>query len=298
MADRIAPVRLGSRVCFDDRWQGRVSSLEVDEGWRVLNIGVTAGFLFSAASVRLPFSSVTTWSDDSVRIAVNSFQAFGRQVPPVAAPARPLDAGTPVAQPGTKFAGLVVHQTDRHALEVLLSRGVAGHFRVPVKDISFAGKTMTIAIQRAELVAYYPDADVTEHVRREISDDVAIPTDDKRSITVDVVDGVVTLSGNVRVHQTRGYAGALAAAVPGVVNVRNELKVDFDIEAALGMALSASGVEREAQVYARSNLGEVRLDGYAPTQRAVDDVIRTVARVPGVRKVINHIQVRSGALAR
>ena len=73
----------------------------------MLNISVTSGFLFASSSVRLPFTSVTSWSDDSVRIAANSFQAFAREIPPVAAPARPLSSDTPISHPGTKFAGLV-----------------------------------------------------------------------------------------------------------------------------------------------------------------------------------------------
>lgn len=297
MADRIAPLRLGSRVCFDDRWQGRVSSLEVDEEWHVVNIGVTSGFLFTSTSVRLPFTSASDWSDGSVRIAANSFQAFGRQVPPVAAPARPLDSRTPLSHPGAKFAGLIVHQGDRCAVEVLLSRGVGDHFRVPVKDISFSGKTMTIGVQRAELIAYYPDAGVAGRVRAAIAEDPALPTDDKRLMKTDVTDGVVTLSGNVRIHQTRDYASALAASVPGVVSVQNELNVDFDIEAAIGLALSVSAAERTGQVYARSNLGEVRLDGFVPSQRAVDDVTRAVTRVAGVRKILNHIRVSRAVAA-
>jgi osmotically-inducible protein OsmY len=295
LADRIASIRLGTSVCFDDRWQGRVSALEVDESWDVLNLSVSSGFLFASSSVRLPFSAVTAWSDDSVRISANSFRAFNREVPPVATPARPLSSDTPISQPGSKFAGLVIRQSDRKAVDVILSRGVHGLFRVPVGQVSFTGKTMTIAVQ--ELVAYHPDAEIAKHVHDLLAEDPYVPTDDKRCIKVDVVDGVVTLSGNVRVHQTRDRVSALAAKAPGVVSVRNEIQVDFDVEAAIGMALSASGVQREAQVYARSNLGEVHLDGFAPSQRAVDDIVRTAARVPGVRNVVNRIQVRLAAVA-
>lgn len=297
LADRIAPVRLGSRVCFEDRWQGRVSGLEVDEDWNVLNISVGSGFLFAGSSVRLPFTSVTSWSDESVQIAANSFQAFGRQIPPAGAPARPLAANTPTSNPGTKFAGAVVRQGDRRVLELILTRGVRGLFRVPVKDVSFTGKTMTIAVQTGQLVRYYPDAQISEELHRRLSEDASIPTEDKAHIKFDVEDGVVTVNGNVRVRQTLDYMEGLAASAPGVVSIANELHDDFEIEAAIGFALNAAGASRDGKVYVRSNLGEVQIDGFVASERAADDVKRTVARVSGVHSIVNRLQVRSAATA-
>ncbi len=291
MADKISPVRLGTRVCFDDRWQGRVSGLEVDEDWELLNISVSSGFLFAGSTVRLPFSAVSAWSDDSVRIAANSFQAFAREVPPVAAPARPLDSGTPISHPGTKFAGLIVQQMDRRVREVIVSRGVSGLFRVPVSDISFTGKTMTIAVPPDQLVHYHPDHDIGEDIQEMLAEDAVLPTEDKRHIQVDVEDGVVTLSGNVRVDHTRDYAGALAASATGVVDLHNELHDDFAVEAAIGQALNQSRMQNTGKVYVRSNLGEVLVDGFVPTQRAAEDAVRAVARVPGVRSVINRLHI-------
>jgi osmotically-inducible protein OsmY len=291
LADKISPVRLGTRVCFDDRWQGRVSGLEVDEDWEVLNISVSSGILFASSSVRLPFSAVTSFSDDAVRIAANSFQAFAREVPPVAAPARPLDSRTPISHPGAKFAGLVVQQMDRRVREVIVSRGVSGLFRVPVSDVSFTGKTMTIAVPPEQLVQYHPDHDIGEAIQEMLAEDTTLPTEDKRHIQVDVEDGVVTLSGNVRVDYTRDYAGTLAADADGVVALHNELRHDFEIEAAIGMALTQSGQQNTGKVYVRSNLGEVLVDGFVPTQRAAEDAVRAVAKVPGVRSVVNRLHI-------
>lgn len=292
MADKNAPLRLGSRVCFADRWQGRVSGLEVDEDWKVFNISVTSGFLFASSSIRLPFSSVTSWSEESVRVAANSFHAFGRQIPPVAAPARPMSSGTPVSNPGTKFAGLIVRESDRRAFEVILSRGAGGLFRVPVKDVSFTGKTMTIAVQPEQLVRYCPDAEISEEIHRWVAADQVLTTDDKRHIKLDVEDGVISLSGNVRINQTHEYVGELVASAHGVVDLRNELHVDFEIEAAVGLALNAAGVQNASKVYVRSNFGEVQVDGFATSGRAAEDIVRTVARVPGVRNVINRLHMR------
>lgn len=295
MAEKFAPVRLGTRVCFDDRWQGRVSGLEVDEDWSVFNISVSSGFLFARSSVRLPFSTVTAWSDDSVRIAADSFAAFNREVPPVGAPARPLDSGTPTSNPGTKFAGLVIRQAERRAVEVILSRGVSGLFRIPVGEVSFSGKTMTIAIPPEQLVHYYPDARITDEIHQLIADDNVTPTDDKRFIHADIVEGVLTLSGNVRVPHTRDYVIALAKRAHGIVDIRNEIHDDFAIEAELGLAISQAGLANMGKVYMRSSLGEVGVDGSVTSQRAAEDVVRAIARVSGVRNVVNRLHIAAAA---
>ncbi len=297
MADKIAPVRLGAKVAFDDRWQGRVSGLEVDEDWNVYNVSVASGFLFASRSVRLPFTSVSAWSGDSVRIAANSFPAFNREIPPVAAPARPLDASNPISHPGTRFAGLVVRRMDRRAVEVILSRGVGVLYRVPVSEISFSAKTMTVAVEPGQLVRYHPDADILDEVQSQIAEDAVIPTEDKQHVKVDVEEGVVTVSGNVRVSQTRDYIGLVASQVDGVVEVRNEIQDDFGIEAAIGLALSGVSAQHTGRVYVRSNLGEVRVDGFVTAQRAIEDVVRTIARIPGVRSVINRLRVGSPTAA-
>ena len=45
MTNRLIAIRLGSPAKFRERWQGRVSAIEVDEAWEVLNVVVTRGIL-------------------------------------------------------------------------------------------------------------------------------------------------------------------------------------------------------------------------------------------------------------
>jgi osmotically-inducible protein OsmY len=75
------------------------------------------------------------------------------------------------------------------------------------------------------------------------------------------------------------------------VALHNELRHDFEIEAAIGMALTQSGQQNTGKVYVRSNLGEVLVDGFVPTQRAAEDAVRAVAKVPGVRSVVNRLHI-------
>src|SRR3972149_10334814 len=98
------PPRLGCPVRFRDRWQGRLVAFEIDEGWLVLNVVVSRG-LFRLVEVRLPFAIADLWDDGALSLDCTSDQAFGREVPPLAAPAMPISARTPVSAAGAWLAG-------------------------------------------------------------------------------------------------------------------------------------------------------------------------------------------------
>jgi osmotically-inducible protein OsmY len=292
MADRVLPLRLGTKTCFEDRWQGRVTGFDIAEDWEVLNITVGSGFLFFANSAKLPFSAVTKWGDDGVYLNVISFHAFNRQVPPVAAPSRPISAETPIAHPGARLAGLLIRTADRKAEAVLVARGMAGPLlRVDVANVQFDGKTLTLGQHVENLREYRSDDDLLDVVRYAIRENDVIPPDEKAALITDVDAGTVVLSGNVHVKGTAELVEGIVRGLPGVVSVRNEIANDMDIETAIGLALDRAGVRSD--VYARSNLGVVTLYGYAPSAAAVDDITRTVAGVHGVRKIVSRMDLRA-----
>ena len=105
MAGNIAPLRLGSRVCFEDRWQGHVSALDVTEDWEVLNLTVSSGVLFFQQSVKLPMSAVKSLTEEAVYIAASSIRrrsrARYRRSPRPRAPSpprRPSPGAAPASQ--------------------------------------------------------------------------------------------------------------------------------------------------------------------------------------------------------
>src|SRR5205807_707774 len=102
MADAI-PLLLGCPVRFQDRWSGSLVGMDVDEAWEVLNISVRRGLL-RKRTVKLPLNAATGWSTDYVAFdGITSEAAFAREVPPAAAPARPMSLETPVAMPGARL---------------------------------------------------------------------------------------------------------------------------------------------------------------------------------------------------
>jgi len=292
---RISALRLGSRVRFEDRWSGTITTIEITEDWEAVNVVVEGGFFLRRSSVRLPLSAASDWTDDSVAFTCSSRQAFGHEVPPVAVPSRPIGNDTPISAPGVSIAGALIDEADRKVQEIILSRGVAGHLRIPVADVLFEGKTLALAVQPEVLSQYRPDEEIDRSIHRAIRQDNGLTADDKRSLHFAVGGGVVTMSGNARVENARERAVEIVQAINGVTRVDDASHDDLSLETAIGLALDQAGVGRHSEIYARSSLGNVRLYGYVPSGAARDDAVRVTAAVGGVREVASSLETQPAA---
>ena len=194
-----------------------------------------------------------------------------------------------------RFSGVVVDTTDKTVSDVLVSRGLTT-YRVPISQLAFEGKTLTFTSTPDDLPEFRADSDILARIRRAITEDEGLTPDDKRSVTVAVEDGSVTLGGNVRVKQTGERMDAIARRVPGIIAMRNEIIDDFALESAIGMALDRQALSVSATVHARSKLGQVTLYGTAESPRQAEDIIRAVAKVPGVRQVKSLLAVGAAAV--
>lgn len=288
MPAKLVPLRLGSAVCFEDRWKGKVTALDITEHWEALNLTVSSGSFFRQQSVKLPMTAVKSLDAGAVYIAASSFKAFAREVPPIAAPARPVSIDMPVSQQGIRFAGGLLNiDSYYHVAEVLLS-GRFTTYRVPVSQLDFEGATLRFISKPDDLPRYYFDEDILEQIKRAIVEDRVLMPDEKQRLKTTVDAGAATLTGNVWVRSARDYLTALVSRVPGVISVRDEVADDIDIEAKIGVSLMREGLG-QARVSARAKLGDVIVYGTAASTRQAEDIERTIARVPGVRLVSNRL---------
>lgn len=292
MEKRRFALRFGCPVRFRDRWQGRLSAVEVDDEWEVLNVVIRRGLL-RAASVRLPFSIAREWSDELMGLECGSEEAFARKVPPVAAPATALSTRSAVSSE-LRLRGLIIDKPGRRATHVLLSAGglLASERAVATEEVSLRGGTLTLAVQPERLTPYRSDEQLLREVQRALAAHPHLTGEDRRGLRADVVDGAVYLSGNVRSPQGKLWAAAAAASIVGRDEVQDAVADDLQLEIDLGQALDRAGLFRQAQIYVRSALGEVTLSGSAPPGAAAD-IERIVSSVPGVRSVTSRFEVRA-----
>lgn len=289
-------LRLGCPARFRDRWEGRVAALEVDDQWLVLNLVLSRG-IFRPLAVKLPFSTVSEWDDDAVSLDCTSDEAFGRRIPPVAVPARPLSARTPLSAGDTKLAGVMMERASRRASHLVLSRGLFASDQriVPVTDIALEGGVIKLAAQTHALPVYRRNSSLLQAVRDALAAHPYLTTDDRRTLKLEVVDGAAYISGNVRTPQAEANIYQAAAAVPGLTVVRDTVINDQQLEIDMGCALDAAGFSRHARVYVRAALGEVTLGGFANSEAVIPDIVKVASAVPGVRSVESRLEVEESA---
>jgi len=183
-----------------------------------------------------------------------------------------------------------VDGATRRAHEVLIERE-GRVYRVPAEGVTFEGKTLHPGVQPDALVPYYSDEDLRERVRHALRSATEISSSELQQISADMAGPEIRMTGNVRTKHTREAARHAASTALGLHVNADALADDMELETDIGLALERSGLARAAEVYARSTLGVVGLRGRAPSQSAADEAARVVERVPGVRSVINKIEV-------
>ncbi len=285
-------LRLGGPVRFHDRWQGRLASFEVDDDWLVLNLVISRG-IFRPSEVKLPFSIATDWDDDSLSLDCTSYEAFRREIPPLAVPPKPLSAKTPLSLANLKLAGALVERASRRAGHLMLSRGLFGTDQrvVAVEDIAFEGGTIRLAAQADALPIYRRDSELLQAVRDTLAAHPYLTADDRHSLSVEVVDGTAYLSGNVRTPQAEAHVREAASSVLGAAAVRGDVFNDRQLEIEIGQALNAAGLFRQARVYVRAALGEVTLGGFLTSTAPIPNILKVAEAVPGVRSLNNRMEV-------
>lgn len=294
MADNISELRLGCRVRFQDRWAGQIDAVEVDESWEVLNVVVRHGFP-RTSTVRLPLNAATGWSGEHLAFdEITSVAAFGRELPPIAAPSRPISRQTPMATGNLRLTALMVDHATRRTSAVLLQRD-GTLIGVPAGGVTFEGKVMHLGVQPDSFVRHFSEIELRERVREGLAAERELTPGESRYVEVGVADGNPRLTGNVRTKQSRESVHRSASAALGMnVNV-DGLFDDMQLETAIGLAMESAGLTRGTEVYIRCTLGAAVLFGYAPSQPVADEAVLTASRVPGVREVASQIEIGPGS---
>ncbi|WP_238173763.1 CBS domain-containing protein [Kribbella speibonae] len=90
------------------------------------------------------------------------------------------------------------------------------------------GDKVTGIVTRSDLLRVFlaPDQEILARIRRDVVDGHL--WDEPLAVQIDVLEGVVTLTGQVPQRSTVALAGSLVAGVDGVVGVHNELTWAFD----------------------------------------------------------------------
>lgn len=126
-----------------------------------------------------------------------------------------------------------------------------------------------------------------------------------KHVRASVQNGVVTLSGSVDLYQVKADALLKAGLVPGVREIRNEIRVDTPsvpdrkLRAGLDDAILRLGhpIDAPQGISVDAKDGVITLSGYTANLAFATAVAAVAANTRGVRDLVDHIHVISGALA-
>ncbi len=110
---------------------------------------------------------------------------------------------------------------------------------------------------------------------------------------VEANEGIVTLVGHVRTLSSKETAERIVRQVPGVKAIKNQLRVDTELEVAVAQALANDPrtVGGFPGILVGSAFGEIFLKGMVSSEEIKSAASQVAAQVPGVREVTNELVV-------
>jgi len=150
-------------------------------------------------------------------------------------------------------------------------------------------------------IAQLDDAAVLSSVKAALTAD---PVTQARQIDVEVEQGIVQLNGFVDSEAEKSQAAALASAVDGVLEVRNNLAINAGSEtlaenvddAMLTTKVKAALIEspdtKAHEINVETMQGVVQLSGFVDDLAAKDAATSVAKAVEGVKEVQNEISVK------
>ena len=134
-----------------------------------------------------------------------------------------------------------------------------------------------------------------------LADDCATAIDKDRrvphgAVKVSVVDGWVTLQGDVRRHFQRRSAEHVVRHIPGVLGVTNDITlssdpVPSDVADRINEAFKRNAIVDDSKITVSNRDHTVYLDGIVGSWWAMDEAVDTAWDAPGVTDVENRLTI-------
>jgi osmotically-inducible protein OsmY len=116
------------------------------------------------------------------------------------------------------------------------------------------------------------------------------------SVTPRVLDGWVTLTGEVRHHFQRQAAVHAVGHIPGVLGVNNEITltdqpIPSDVADRINEAFKRNAILDDSMITVTNAGQTIYLDGVVGSWTAMDQAVDTAWSAPGVQEVINRLKI-------
>ncbi len=162
------------------------------------------------------------------------------------------------------------------------------------KAICFLASVSTISAMPHTIVGRQSDAIIVQRIRNSLFEDPRVRAAD---ITVESIDGIVTLDGTVRTLAELQFVDLETKKIRGVLGVINKLTVkpvyrlDVEIRQDIRHGIISSSMIKSENLGVRVENGVVFLTGAVGSSVERDEVSLLAAEVRGVKGIENHIEV-------
>ena len=143
-----------------------------------------------------------------------------------------------------------------------------------------------------ELTVHRADDDVGTELWEVLYASEEIPDVDLKGIRAYVVDGVITLEGNVRAPSTGADVERLAGSVRGVAGVDNRLVDDWNIVLQAASFVYRTSPQLAGEVVVHAQLGNVSVKGLVPSADTKLAIVEGLRLIQGVRRAEDLLEVR------
>jgi osmotically-inducible protein OsmY len=289
--------RFGKTIFCTDGQDGILTYLSFDAPTRCLISLAIRPRRFWGKAVYAPFASVTKATDDGLWL--NSTRAELAASPEAKEPGVVLDAHTIVkSSSGKGSLALVAVQPESGALAYIVAHNLLLGCDTLLREqfvTALAPGQVSVSADETllkSLPAYRSDSELQREVDQ-IVFDLGFLHIDLKGMNLLVLDGVLSMNGNVSSALRGELTYDQVASVEGLLDIKNNLVGDDTLAASIALALGKDERTRGQPIGVYPQLGVVRLSGavHTPQQKAAASQI--ARQFAGVRDVVNGLVVDS-----
>jgi osmotically-inducible protein OsmY len=293
----------GLAIAATDRWSGKLDGVAVDaESKRITHLIVKRGFLF-AKRYYVAIDNVARCDHEGIYLNISMSEAFSPSdseeiiqhgisvsldskscVETLGGPSLRLK-GVRVDSKTSGVTHLILHERGEDDLVISVDH---------LMDMSSSGLSLDIREgEAANFPLYRQDNEIEADVWKALYESEEISDVDLKWVTINVMDGIVTIRGNMRDPSGVTEAEVVTALVPGVAAVVNHITSDWDIELKIAQVIANTAPRLSNDLSIHAQLGVVSLYGHVSSEKEKDDVLRAIPSVRGVRSVQDSLEVRA-----
>ena len=291
----------GRKVFCSDGEEGFLVNTVFDrEPLRLSFIGVRTGRFFGK-TVYVPFDAIAAASGERVTLTISRAELAQAST---AVPGGALVDGRAIVRlkDTGKQGTLLLVATQPRSGE--LAYIVAHHLRPNmdtfirrdyVTQIDPGRFTVSISEQELEALPPYRSDEELQREVEEVLYEVGPLHVDYRGMTIQVLDGVLYLEGNISSSLRSDIVRSQASGVPGLLDIEDHLVGDDTLASAVANALARDSRTGGLPIGVYPKLGTVRISGAVHNSQQKEAAGEIAAKVPGVRSVVNDLVVNSKA---